>query len=146
MQIRLVEPVATAARLVAPVLVQRLDAYAAAPPEERLVLEGLRVRISIEIEVLARVGTPPDGARVRIAAAHEAELFPVFAGTIRVMPVDALSAQLVLAGDYTVPLGPLGRLADRTVLADVAADSLRRFLARLKADVASATLRRELGI
>ncbi|HTJ25597.1 MAG TPA: hypothetical protein VMA36_05460 [Candidatus Limnocylindria bacterium] len=146
MQIRLAEPVATAAPLVGPVLVQRLDAYAAASPSERLALEGLRVRVPIVLDVLERLGVPADGARVRIAAAHETALFPVFAGTIRAAAVDALSCELILEGDCTAPLGPLGLLADHTVLADVASDSLRRFLARLKAEVAAATLRRELGI
>jgi hypothetical protein len=146
MQIRLTEPVASAARLVAPVLVARVDAYAAASPQDRLVLEGLRVRVPIVLEVLEHLGIPPDGARVRIAAAQDEALFPVFAGTIRSHAVDALSSELVLEGDSTAPLGVLGELADRTVLADVAADSLRRFLAQLKVAVAADTLRRELGI
>jgi hypothetical protein len=146
MQIRLTEPVATAARLVGPVLVKRLDAYAAASPQDRPVLEGLRARVPIVLEVVDRLGIPPNGAVVRISAAHEAALFPVFAGTIRVVAVDALSSELVLEGDSTAPLGLLGALADRTVLADVATDSLRRFLAQLKTSVAMETLRRELGI
>jgi hypothetical protein len=146
MEIRLVEPLATAAKLVAPVLVGRLDAYAAKRDQDALALEGLQLRIPIALDVEEHLGVPPDGARVKISAAHVAGLFPIFSGTIRVEPQDALTSQLVLAGTYSVPLGPIDALADQTVFADVATDGLRRFLAHLKSDVAATTLRRELGI
>ncbi|HYZ15051.1 MAG TPA: hypothetical protein VE591_01570 [Candidatus Acidoferrum sp.] len=146
MEIRLVEPLATAAKLVAPVLLERLDAYAADPERNPVALEGLRLRIPVALEVGERIGIPPDGARVRISAVHESRLFPIFTGTIRVERQDALTSRLELKGSYAPPLGPIGALVDQTVFADVAADSLRRFLAHLKSDVAAATLRRELGI
>jgi hypothetical protein len=146
MQIRLAVAVATAAPLVGPVLVQRLDEYAAAAPADRVVLEGLRAHVPIVLQVLEHLGIPPSGARVRIAAARETALFPVFAGTISTVAVDALSSELVMDGESTPPLGPLGALADRTVLADVAREGLCRFLVGLKGEVAAATLRRELGI
>lgn len=146
MEVRLVEQLATAAKLVAPVLVERLDAYAAERDHDAIALEGLRLRVPVRLEVEERVGVPPDGARVKIAAVHESGLFPIFTGTIRVEPQGPLTSRLVLTGSYALPLGPIGALADRTVFADVAADGLRRFLAHLKSEVCTATLRRELGI
>lgn len=146
MEIRLVEPLATAAKLVAPVLVKRLDVYAAEREHGVLALEGLGLRIPIVLDVGERIGVPPDGAHVKISAAHDSSLFPIFTGTIRVEAQDPLTSHLVLSGRYSPPLGALGALADQTVFANVATESLRRFLARLKSDVAAATLRRELGI
>jgi hypothetical protein len=140
--IHLVEPIASAAKYVLPVLLERLD-YRRAMHNDVLTAIGIRVPVSIEAR--GRTGVPPDGAEIVLNAEQHAALFPVFHGAIRVEPIDALSSQLSLSGTYTVPLGLLGGLADITVLADVAERSLRRFLAELKLEISSTALRRETG-
>lgn len=145
MHLRLVQPVPSGAAAVAPLLLERVGAYGAGG-DEQLALEALQVRIPIVVETGEPLGSPASGLHVRIAAERSAALFPVFAGTIEVAPHGMLSSALVLDGEYTVPLGLLGAVADRTVLNDVAQASLRRFLARLADDVAADVLRRESGL
>ena len=144
MRVHLEATLATAAHLVAPVLLARLDAYRADPPKS-YALSALGAQQPIAFIVRAHVGTPPDGARIVISAKERAQLFPVFDGVLRVEPRDMLSSRLILEGSYTVPAGPVGTLADRTVLAGIAESSLRALLAELKDDLARATLRHETG-
>lgn len=142
MRVHLEAPLATAAQLVAPVLLARLDAYRADPPKSYAV-SALGAQQPIAFIVRAHVGAPPRGARVVISAKEHAQLFPVFDGVLRVEPRDMLSSRLVLEGSYTVPAGPLGTIADRTVLSGIAESSLRGLLAELKDELARATLRHE---
>jgi hypothetical protein len=140
--IDLVEPIASAAKYIVPILLERLDKRRATQDDA---LTALGIHVPIRIEAREQVGSPPNGASIVLNAEQHATLFPVFRGTIRVEPVDALSSRLALHGTYTVPLGPFGGLADTTVLADVAERSLRRFMVELKLEISSAALRRETG-
>lgn len=142
MRVHLEATLATAAQLVAPVLLARLDAYRAHPPKA-YALAALRAQQPIAFIVRARVGTPPHGARIVISAKEHAQLFPVFDGVLRVEPRDMLSSRLVLEGSYTVPAGAVGTLADRTVLSGIARSSLRALLAEITEELARATLRHE---
>lgn len=144
MHLRLVQPVASAAEAVAPLLVERVRTYGAGGHD--LALEALQVRVPVVVQTGGLLGKPPRGITVTIAAERNAALFPVFHGALEVVPHGMLSCAVVLDGEYTVPLGLLGAVADRTVLNAVAQASLRRFLARLGEDVAGDVLRKEAGL
>lgn len=145
MRVHLEATLPTAAQLVAPVLLTRLDAYRVEPPSA-WTLRALGVQEPIVVIVREHVGKPPDGARIVISARKRAHLFPVFDGVLRIEPRDRLSSRLILEGSYTVPAGPAGTAVDRTVLAGVAESSLREFLRVLKDETARAVLQHETGV
>lgn len=57
--------------------------------------------------------------------------FPSFDGTIELEPQSGTVAQLSVVGAATLPLGPVGRLADATALGAVADDTVRQLTDRL---------------
>ena len=83
--------------------------------------------------------------QIDMQALDGSAVFPVFHGTLRAEPIDALSCRLVLAGRYNVPLGAIGTVADRTILAGAAKRSLRALLITIKAEIASSVLRTVSG-
>jgi hypothetical protein len=138
MNVHIVEGVASGAPFVAPILVLKLDALRGT--DDTHLLSALGVSVKVAIRAGAHVGDPPDGAHIEVQALAGEGAFPVFAGTLRVEPVDAFSCRLVLAGEYSVPLGTLGTLADRTILAGIAKRSMRAFLVDMQAEIASSVL------
>lgn len=86
-----------------------------------------------------------DGAVIHVQAKGAAAAFPVFRGTLRVEPVDTFSSRLVLAGDYSVPLGALGSLADQTLLIGAAKRSLHALLSEMQREIAAAVLQSVTG-
>jgi hypothetical protein len=139
MNVHIVEGVASGAPFVAPILVSKLDALRDLPDDAHA-LGALGVSVKVAIRAGEHVGDPPDGARIEMQGLAGAGAFPVFEGTLRVEPVDAFSCRLVLAGKYSVPLGTLGTLADRTILAGIARRSLRALLVDMQAEIASSVL------
>jgi hypothetical protein len=91
------------------------------------------------------VGDPPDGARIELRAVTGSAAFPVFDGTLRVEPIDAFTSRLVLAGRYSVPLGTLGTIADRTILGGAAKRSLRTLLVTMQTEIAASLLQKISG-
>lgn len=144
MHVQITERIASGARFVAPRLLERLEAYR---DETGIspVLDAAGMHVPVAIKVGEQVGSPPDGARIRLSAKNHAERFPVFEGTLRVLPVTALDSVLVLEGRYEVPLGLLGRLADRTVLRTTAEGSLTHLMSRMKSALAAAVLESVIG-
>ena len=144
MHVQITERIASGARFVAPRLLERLESYR---DETGIspVLDAAGMHVPVTIEVGEHVGSPPDGARIRVSAKDHAERFPVFEGTLRVLPVTTLDSTLVLDGRYEVPLGLLGRLADRTVLRAAAEGSLARLMARMKSALSAAVLESVMG-
>ena len=139
MDVHIIERIASGARFVAPRLLEQLEGYrdeSGASP----VLDAAGMHVPVTIEVGEHVGSPPDGARIRFSARDHAERFPVFEGTLRIVPVTTLDSTLVLDGRYDVPLGLFGRLADRTVLRTTAEDSLTRLMTQMKAALSAAIL------
>ncbi len=140
MKIQLFEAIASGAAFVAPILVARLTRIHADPLGPNA-LTSFGVTVQIAIIVGAIVGEPPDGAQVTLRAqSGTAAMFPVFEGTLRVVPIDTFSSRLVLAGTYRVPLGALGEVADRTLLAGTAKRSLQTFLSEARDEIAAAVL------
>jgi hypothetical protein len=139
MNVHIVEGVASGAPFVAPVLVSKLDALRDLPDDAHA-LGAVGVSVKVAIRTGEHVGDPPDGARIAMRALAVAGAFPVFEGTLRVDPVDAFSCRLILAGTYSAPLGTLGSLADRTILAGIAKRSLRAFLVEVQAEITSSVL------
>jgi hypothetical protein len=140
MKIQLFEEIASGARFVAPVLVARLTALHDDPAGSHA-LTALGVAVRIKLVVGALVGAPPDGAELVMQAQDGAAVFfPIFHGTLRVLPIDAFRSKLTLAGTYRVPLGALGDVADRTLLAGTAKRSLQTFLGETRDEIAAAVL------
>jgi hypothetical protein len=140
MKIRLIETLASGAPYVAPMLVRRLASLDKDPSGSHA-LSALGATVKIALGAGEVVGEPPDGAWITLQALAGAAIFPVFHGTLRVEPVDAFSSRLVLAGHYSVPLGTIGSVADRTILAGAAKRSLRALLGEIRAEVAASVLR-----
>jgi hypothetical protein len=146
MDVNLTERVASGASHVRRVLLSKLALYREAEmPEDAPVLDAAGMRVPVAVDVGKPVGDPPDGAEIRISARRHRSRYPVFTGTLRIVPVDALHSELTLAGHYDVPLGLLGALADRTVLASTAERSLQRLLAQMKAELSGDVLRSIMG-
>jgi hypothetical protein len=144
MKIRLIETLASGAPFVVPVLLRRLDALHKDPAGSHT-LSALGATVKIALRAGDHVGDPPDGAHIDLQALEGAAAFPVFQGALRVEPIDAFSSRLVLAGNYRVPLGVVGSVADRTILAGAAKRSLRGLLAEIRTEVATSVLRRASG-
>jgi hypothetical protein len=145
MKIQLFEEIASGAPFVAPILVARLVKMQH-DPDGAHALSSLGVTVNVRIAVGAIVGDPPEGAELTMQAqSGTAAFFPVFAGTLRVEPIDTLSSRLVLAGTYRVPLGVLGEVADRTLLAGTAKRSLQTFLGEARDEIAAAVLHEVMG-
>lgn len=145
MDIHLTERIACGSVVLRPLLLAHLTRYHDDPSGDPPVLDAAGVRIPILVDVGAWIGNPPEGANIVISARRHRERYPVFAGTLRVVAVNTLSSELILDGRYDVPLGLLGVLADRTILATTAERSLRRLLATMKDDLATAALDSVMG-
>ncbi|HSJ46032.1 MAG TPA: CBS domain-containing protein [Euzebyales bacterium] len=81
--------------------------------------------VDMHKQVRVRTGVASDhGARTCIPLQWEAEpgrhAFPVFTGTIELEPMSSRMAQLTVVGAVTPPLGPVGGLAEATVLGALA--------------------------
>lgn len=88
----------------------------------------------------------PDAIPVSVRARERAGWFPVFAGDVACDDGGRLESRLRLSGTYEVPLGPIGAVVDRNVLAGAAERSLHGFLERLRADVIEEIERAELAV
>ncbi len=109
-------------------------------------LTSLGVTVHVAISVDATIGDPPDGAEITMRAqSGNAAFFPVFHGTLRVQPIDTFTSRLALAGTYRVPLGAIGVVADRTLLAGTAKRSLQAFLSDARDEIAAAVLQAATG-
>jgi hypothetical protein len=67
-------------------------------------------------------------------------LFPVLDADLRLAPDGAQCAVLTMAGAYRPPLGSLGATLDRAILHRVADATIRRFVARLAAQISDLPL------
>jgi CBS domain-containing protein len=83
------------------------------------------VGLDVSKQVRVRTGVAIDhGTRTCVPLQWEAEparhAFPVFRGTVELEPMTSGLAQLAVVGAVTPPLGPVGALADATVLGALA--------------------------
>jgi CBS domain-containing protein len=94
-----------------------------------------------DVRVCAGVAEDLDD-RTRISLAWHAEparhAFPAFEGALELEPLSARHAQLMLAGAYRVPLGPLGAAADSIGLNAVAQHTVEALVGRLGTVLSSA--------
>jgi CBS domain-containing protein len=88
----------------------------------------LRATLGVARRSGSRVVVP-----LRWEADHTRPVLPTLDATIELEPLDAESAELSLFGSYRVPLGPLGAVADATVLRNVAVKTTEALLRRLAA-------------
>jgi len=134
---------------------------AAVAPRLRTVLDGYAARedmvLEVEIGLAGAAMSVPvvidlDGPRTATAfsltlrARQQAAWFPAFRGEVRSEPVGPLESTLRLQGTYELPLGPLGDIADRTILGHAAERSLQHFADRLRTDVVEEIRRAELSV
>jgi hypothetical protein len=144
MKIRLIETLASGAPFVVPVLLRRLDGLHKDPAGAHT-LNAFGATVKIALRGGDHVGDPADGAHIDLQALEGAAAFPVFHGSVRVEPIDSFSSRLVLSGNYRVPLGVVGSVADRTILAGAAKRSLRSLLAEIRTEVSASVLRSAHG-
>jgi CBS domain-containing protein len=101
------------------------------------------VGLDLHKQVRVRIGVAFEhGARTCIPLQWEAEparhAFPVFQGTIELEPMSSKLAQLAVVGAVTPPLGPVGALADATVLGALAERTTHELADRLAEALAGA--------
>lgn len=92
--------------------------------------------VDLQKQVRVRTGVASEhGARTCIPLQWEAEpgrhAFPVFKGTLELEPMSSRMAQLTVVGAVTPPLGPVGGLAEATVLGGVAERTTQELADRL---------------
>ena len=92
--------------------------------------------VDLRKQVRVRTGVASDrGPRTCIPLQWEAEpgrhAFPVFKGTIELEPMSTRMAQLTVVGAVTPPFGPVGGLADATVLGALAERTTQELADRL---------------
>jgi len=97
--------------------------------------------VDLHKQVRVRIGVASErGARTCIPLHWEAEparhAFPVFQGTIELEPMSSQMAQLAIVGAVTPPLGPVGALADATVLGALAERTTNELADRLAQELA----------
>ena len=143
MRVEIIEELATGAPFALPVLLHRLATLHTADTAPVLAVGSTTVPVTIDTG--DAVGSPPAGARIEIHARDDADRFPVFRGSLHIEPQGVLASRLILTGDYDVPLGWLGALADRTIFVGAAEQSLRELVARIKDDVAASALHAASG-
>lgn len=112
---------------------------------------------SFELRLPSPTGAVPGGKRVRATAGVAARssdgrtrvplrwratamphAFPTFDGMLELQPLSDRLAQLSLVGSYDVPLGPVGLVADATLLAGAAQRTAQDLVAALGHEVAAA--------
>ncbi len=109
-------------------------------------LAGTTVSVAVTINLVQPDRRTAFTIPVAIAAAHHVAWFPQFSGEVRSVARTPLDSALQLVGEYAVPLGTLGAVADRVALTRVAESSLRIFLMRVREDVLDEVQRSELSI
>jgi len=109
-------------------------------------LAGAAMSVPVTVEVGDSNARTATAVPIGLRASRHAGWFPRFRGEVRDEAVGPLESILRLAGTYETPLGPLGEVADRTVLGGAAERSLRTFLERLRADVLEEIARAELDV
>ena len=88
---------------------------------------GTMVRQGVEVRA-GRVQAEGDGLSMALSwEAERSHLFPSFDGTLRVVP-EGSHHELILSGDYDVPLGLLGRIGDVAAGRRVAGSSLQQLV------------------
>ncbi len=100
------------------------------------------VEIPIAIGVRRMHGKPPFRIDFRLNARERERLFPTFDGSLDVDPQGPSECTAWLSGEYTPPLGPVGKALDATVLNNVAQRTLSAFLDRL-VEIASERVKAE---
>lgn len=86
------------------------------------------VQVPVQVEAGKAFGIPPSEFALTVAAERANQFFPRFEGRIAIREKGGTHACLCLTGNYTAPLGGVGRMADATIMHGVAEASLRTFL------------------
>jgi hypothetical protein len=107
---------------------------------------GAAISVPVIVEVGDHHTRTSTVVPIALKARQHAGWFPIFRGEVRSEAAGPLGSIVRLNGSYETPLGALGDVADRTVLAHAADSSLRAFLDRLRSDVLEEVRRAELGI
>jgi hypothetical protein len=136
-------------RALAPRLLTVLEGYAARSDIVLTVdvgVAGAAMSVPVDVAIGDAATRAPEAIPVVLKALRRSAWFPVFHGEIRNEPGGPLESSLHLDGTYETPLGPIGTIADRTILGHAAERSLKAFLERLSTDVLVEVRRAELAI
>ena len=109
-------------------------------------IAGAAMSVPVTVELSDSLTRTADAIPIALRATRHSGLFPAFHGVVRSEGGGNLESVLRLEGTYAAPLGMLGSIADRTVLAHAAERSLRAFLEHLRSDVTAEIQRAELII
>lgn len=96
----------------------------------------VEARVAIPIKIATADGNSRYERVVRIEAASQEAIFPIFYGVIWLMHSLETSCDLRLEGKYRVPLNFAGSVIDMTLFRDAAEQSLERFLAEVAENIA----------
>jgi hypothetical protein len=98
--------------------------------------DEFRIARTVEIRFAPAVHTSTKAVfPFRWAASGPGGMFPALDADLEVAPLGVGSTQLAISARYTPPLGKLGRLIDRALLARVAEATVKDFLDRVAAAV-----------
>lgn len=100
------------------------------------------VSVPVGIRVERETGKP---LYITIEALQQSTIFPRFRGTVAVAATSATASVLQLNGEYSVPMGWIGKAVDSSLLRGAAIASLSEFLSRLSKDVDEAVRRDEIA-
>ena len=105
---------------------------------------GEAATVSVPVVIDSNAATAQSGAPIELSihARTAPAAFPTFTGDIAVDAVDRATSRVRMRGEYTVPFGSLGGLANAVLLGPLAEDGLRQFFIELVAQ-AEAVMRKE---
>src|SRR5581483_3690757 len=104
------------------------------------------IAIPIRLEITGEEFEPRHQIRLSLHARKSAEIFPALDGTLGVDSSGPSSAQIWLAGEYTLPASGLGAFFDRAVAGNAAAKTLENFLQDVAEAIAARVEKRELSL
>ena len=101
--------------------------------------------VPIAVQIGRAHGAAPQRIDFAFSATDKTALFPSFAGSLRCDAEGPSKTTVWLIGDYTPPFGYVGAILDRTMLHNVAEQTLTPFLEAIVAFAQSSIKHREHG-
>lgn len=128
-----------------PALETILEEFKRCPAQAALALNMRDLHLPFEalvsVPIQMHIARLPSHGRnewgIRICAAARPQLYPTFEGVLRLLLAGDRGSEVQLAGEYRVPLGPIGNALDATLFSGIAEQSLRRFVRDLTNRIAA---------
>jgi hypothetical protein len=104
------------------------------------------IAIPVRLEIAGEEFEPRHQIRFTIHSRRNAEIFPVFDGSLGVDSSGPSSAQVWLGGEYELPLSGFGAFFDKAVAGRAATQTLENFLSDIAEAIAARVEKRELSL